>query len=163
MTSHYNLLLLIPVICMVVQDFRSREVGLLWLILLCAGSLCSAFLTMGIRDTLYNLSLNALLILYMIGGAGLWFFLKNKVLKNSATGRRKASEYIGGGDIVFVMAVSPLFLLKEYVIFLIVSSVISLVWWMIAKIRAKTNLTIPFIGTSGIVFCVLLLSDIIWI
>jgi hypothetical protein len=169
MASYYSLLLVVPVLFVVVQDFRSREVGLLWLILLCAGSLCCAFLTTGLRDTLLNVSLNILLLLYMAAGAVLWLWLKNRIAKkakadNHAVVKRKTSEYMGMGDIVFVVAVAPLFLLKEFAVFLIVSSAISLLWWIFMGIIAKSKrpANIPFIGTSGIVFCAFLTFNAVW-
>lgn len=136
---------------MIAEDFRSRQVHLMWLILFALSALIVGCISINAAEIVRNLLFNMMLLLYMCGGIFLWLRLRNRSRNDKSVHRIK--DYIGAGDIVFVLALTPLFSLAEYLIFLLVAMVGSLLWWCIVRIKKRNNITIPFIGTAGVTFC----------
>lgn len=157
MTNILPLLSIVPVLPMIAEDFRKREVRLVWLILLAVCSSVAAFYTEGFSATLRNIVSNLLMLAFMGVWVTVWLWLKNRGTGVGIFPLR----YLGAGDIVFLAALTPLFGLREYLIFLIAAAVGSLAWWLTVRIVRRRSVSIPFIGTSGIFLCAFLLIRIL--
>lgn len=55
---------------------------------------------------------------------------------------------VGCGDVVFLLACTPLFTPMGFLRFLIAACLVSLVWWYCLLRRRRS--TVPFVGTAGI-------------
>ncbi len=138
-----GLLLILPIAVLAVSDFRKREVSVLWLAVFGSLSAGVAVMLHGITGAAVNMAANLLLLLYLAGGILLYIKLRR--------GNRKWREYMGMGDVVFLATATPLFGLRDYLLFLICASTFSLVWWVVSRAR-----TIPFVATAGIVLIIAL-------
>ena len=133
---------LISVVTMIISDLRLRKVSLYALLIFGSSILIHSCLESGLRICISNVMGNMLLLILMGLIGILWFY---------ATGSpHKLKKSVGCGDIIFFAASSPLFQLYEYMIFMIASFAISLLWWLIMFFTTKRRTTIPLVATSGI-------------
>ena len=73
-----------------------------------------------------------------------WFLVKGE--------KKRISQTFGSGDIGFIVSTAPLLQLYEYLLFILISCVASLLWWIIIYWITGKNRTIPFISTSGVCY-----------
>jgi hypothetical protein len=78
-------------------------------------------------------------------GILLWSWIKARKVINPV------NRYIGLGDLLFFVALAPLFPVKRFAWLLVACLLFSLVWWQVARFRGKSPKNIPFVATSGIV------------
>lgn len=131
------LLLLLPVAVLARDDFRTRRVDASWLAVLSAVSVGVSWHTLGWRTMLLQTAGNAALLL-----------LSGMLLVGYLRLRRLAVRHsVGAGDVLFLLAVAPLFAPTEFLWFLITACVVALLWWVCCGRRRRT---IPFVGAGGI-------------
>ena len=137
-TPYSYLLLLLPTAVLCCEDFRMRRVGIAWLLVLGAASAAAAGAvddrTAVLRHAGCNIGLLVLLGV-LLGG-----YLRLR--------GRRIGQAAGGGDAVFLLALTPLFTPDAYVRFLIAACLLALVWW--AWLGCRRGRTIPFVGFGGI-------------
>ena len=155
MTAQYSgLILLIPLVVLITEDFRSHAVTLVWLIVLAALSVAVSLYTNGLWKMLANVASNLFLLLYM--GIGILIYIRIR--------RRRwinpLREHIGSGDVVFLAAITPLFDLYGYLLFLICAFVFSLLWVAVIRRARGSMRTIPLAATTGIALCVTIIINI---
>ncbi len=130
------------------QDIKFRAINVL---LLVAVFLLSYFLvqeihshtlTVTIKNTLFFLTTFLLLTVYM--------FIKNGKFENPF------NSYFGLGDFLFYISVTPLFMLKEYVVFFIISMLFSIILQSLFKKQIKKE-SIPLAGFSSVLLIMILL------
>lgn len=138
---------------MAAEDFKGREVRLLWLIALAAGTLCCRLPVEGLASAMNNMLLNMAMLVLLAAGTLLFLRLRH--------GKVFPKDYMGSGDVVFLLALTPMFGLREYLLFLITSLIVSLVWWSVVRAVRKKNLTIPFVGTAGTVLSLYLIISVL--
>ncbi len=144
--EYLPLLMLAPLSHLIVSDFRSREVSVMWLGILAIGTVCIPVIQDGWLDVLKRSGQNLLLILYMSTGIVVWGWIKARKFVNPI------NVYIGLGDALFFLILIPLFPVKHYAWLLVACMIFSLVWWGAAVLlKKKSPKNIPFIATSGIV------------
>lgn len=140
------LLMLAPLTILVISDFRTREVSVLWLCVLATGSIVIPVIQDGWTEVLHRSGQNLLLLLYMTAGIFLWAWIKARKPVNPI------DRYIGLGDFLFFLILTPIFPFRQYIWLMMGCFVFSLVWWSAAVVLSnKTPRNIPFIATSGIV------------
>ena len=101
--------------------------------------LTASILEFGWYQVLVNISFNLLTVLL------LWLFL----YVYSRIQKMKLADMIGGGDFAFALVAMPFLELREYVLFLISSCVLTLaVWWM-SGIKGKRSKYIPMVTGMG--------------
>ncbi|MCL2562119.1 MAG: hypothetical protein FWE10_07385 [Rikenellaceae bacterium] len=144
LVQYSGLVLLVPLTALIVEDFRSRTVGLGWLVALAVISALVSVYIGGLRLAVTNTALNALLLLYLTGGIAVYVRMRRGRWMNPL------KEYIGAGDVLFLAALVPLFDLRGYLLFMIGASVFSLLW-------AKSRRRVPFVATAGIALSVVLI------
>lgn len=104
-----------------------------------------------------NLNINSMLeilmflILNMIG-IFVYFSFKNKKIVNPF------AKYIGLGDILFLIAILPLFILRTYMLFFITGMLFSLLLYLIFKNRLKFN-SIPLAGYLSLYLATLMILN----
>ncbi len=122
------LFLLLPAAVLARDDFRVRRVGIVWLV-------------QGWRAMAEHTLCNVLLLL--LSGILLTLCLRLR--------RMTISRATGAGDVLFLLAVAPLFPPEGYLRFMIACCLAALMWWVCCGRRYRT---IPFVGTAGIVLAV---------
>ena len=122
------LLLLVPAAVLARDDFRTRRVDASWLAVLGTVSVGVSWHTLGWRT----------MLLQTAGNAALLLRLRRLAVRHS----------VGSGDVLFLLAVAPLFAPTEFLRFLIAACVVALLWWVCCGRRRRT---IPFVGAAGIV------------
>jgi hypothetical protein len=144
--EYLPLLVIVPLLRLIVSDFRSREVPILWLGILAIGTVCISLILDGWLEVLKRSLQNLLLILYMSTGVVLWGCIKARRFINPL------NVYIGLGDLIFFLILTPLFSVRQYAQVMIACLIFSLVWWGIEALRRENPpKNVPFIATSGIV------------
>lgn len=135
----WNLLCIPSLAAMVISDLRSRRIGIVHLIIFGITLLMASLLEFGWRQVLVNASFNLLTVLL------LWLFLYGY----SRLRKMSLADMIGGGDLAFALAAMPYLEIREYVLFLISSCVLTLaVWWM-SGIKGKRSKDIPLVTGMG--------------
>jgi Flp pilus assembly protein protease CpaA len=139
--------LLIPLLCMMIEDFRHRTISIMFVLLFFVFSFGYSFYVYSWHIVLENCMLNFLLLLYLHSCFTIYLFIRGK--KNKAL----FEEYFGIGDALYLCALTPMMSLKPYLLFLLLSMIMSLMWWLFKLKTGKKHTTIPFVGVSGFVLC----------
>lgn len=133
-------------IVMMMEDFKSRRIRIVWLVVFIMLSICSSIMINGLSQALHNLFLNNLFLAYMGAGLLLWLFISRR-----RTGK-SIKDSVGLADIFFLFAITPMFTLPTYVYYTLSALLFSIIWWFIATRLGKSIKTIPFVGTAGVIF-----------
>nr|WP_320059417.1 hypothetical protein [uncultured Bacteroides sp.] len=152
-----ELFILLPLLVLIIWDFRHRYV-LLWHLLFFGGiQIGLSIYKFGLSFTGWNMLINTAILL-LIGG----------VLKVYMHFRFKKKEAIGWGDVIFIFLLSPYFTYRAFLYFLIISFSLTLITWFIYTYnRSKDvgNDKIPLISGVGLCYFVLLIYqkiNILW-
>lgn len=137
--------MLFPIAKLVADDFRRREVSVVWLVALTVCTVGVAIALDGWRETLTRSGLNMLLLVYMGVGVVVWAAIKSRRPINPV------NRYIGLGDVLFFPALTPLFPLRGFAWLLVACMAFSLVWWGAARAGNRPPENVPLVATSGIV------------
>lgn len=144
--DYLRLLPVVPLAGMALEDFRRREISVVWvgvyIIAAAAAGIWSDGLRMAAMNTLYN----GMLLAYMAGGVMLYLRLSRKAWVDPF------KTHVGQGDALFLLGTIPLFDLRHYLFFLMAGLGISLLWWVIRR-----RPTIPLVGTMGVTLCGILI------
>ena len=140
----WSLVILFPVGVLAFSDFRYRTISVTWLAVFGVMSLGSVIWTDGWMTMLTRVGGNLSLLVLLGICVGLWL---------RVWGRKQGlmvRDYIGAGDLVFAVLLTPLFGLREYLIFLLAGAVGSILWWGVSVWIKCRWTTIPLVGTLGI-------------
>lgn len=140
-------MLLIPTAIMALSDFRSRKIALWSLLLLFALCLPISIYLYGGSAVINHIALNILLLVYLGVGILLYLWIRHRRFTNPLR------RHLGSGDLLFVLALTPLFAPKEFLIFLLASMIGGLAWWMASSRKDS----IPLVGILGIAFGIYLI------
>ena len=124
---------------MIISDLRSRRIGIVHLIIFGITLLVTSLWEFGWCQVLVNLSFNLLTALF------LWLFLYGY----SSMRKRRLADMIGGGDFAFALAAMPYLEIREYILFLISSCVLTLAVWWLLGIKGKRSKYIPLVTGMG--------------
>ncbi|MHA7843647.1 MAG: prepilin peptidase [Winogradskyella sp.] len=130
-------LLLISLTIIIFQDIKYRAIHItLPLVVLMLSIAVNYFdATLEFSDILYNV----LFIIVNVGGLFIYFSVKEKRFFNPV------DTMLGTGDILFFIAITPLFGLKAFILFFIIGLIFSLLTHLIINIFKKVE-TIPLAG-----------------
>lgn len=137
------LLLLVPAVPLAYDDFRMRQVALVWLAVLGTGCFGVMWVVSGIGTTLSCFVANMCLL------AG---FAVAMALYQLACRRPFRDFFIcsfGAGDAVMMAAVAPLFGPAAYVRFLLAATLVALGWWAVRR-----PATVPLAGFMALTLSV---------
>jgi hypothetical protein len=143
-----SLVLFVPIAVLVVDDFRRRQVGVAWIVVTAAAAAGITIARIGTKETLIQTALNLAVVAYMAVGVVAWAWIKARKPVNPL------NRFIGLGDALFFVAITPMFPLKTFAWLVVASMVFSLAWW-----RSKRN--VPLVATSGIVTCGAIIIDLV--
>lgn len=144
------IILLFCLLLVFIQDWKFRKIHV---VLPLAVFAISFFLIPIKKYQLTEIVLyNAVFFLITLGFLTLYMSLKSKKFLNPFL------HYFGLGDLLFYIAVSPLFLLKNYILFFILSLVFAIIMQFGLKRFIKEN-TVPLAGFSALFLFIVLMKD----
>lgn len=151
-----KLVLIIPAVMMSVEDFRNRRISVAVLAVFAVCVLSYEWLAESIVAMLINMATNIGLLAVMFGGVALSLLVRSK------SRRKPIKELIGLGDVLFMVAATPLFPLKEFLYFMLVSFIAALLGWLaIRSAKRRQDLTIPLVGAMGSVLSIWIVISVI--
>lgn len=133
-----------------VQDIRKRTIHLILLVLVFLFSLIINHFEKELE--LRFIVTNMVFIFLNISGLFLYYIIKTKRLLNPL------KDKIGLGDVIFFIAITPLFNLNVFALFFIVSLAASLLLHIFIS-KKKKHQTVPLAGYLSIFLIFFLLSD----
>lgn len=131
------------------QDLKQRSVYTALFFLLFATHTAIALTTISIRLFFCNFVFCALFLLLELAVVRLWMELRKK----------KMYSAIGLGDILFFIAIMPLFSFIDYILFFIAALLFSILVWITVKKKTKYP-TVPLAGYMAIPLLLLHLTVI---
>lgn len=141
-----QLIILVPLALMIISDHKSRTVVLWQLLLFGVIVLVISLVENGVTPTSINLAINIFISLLIGASVYLYFLLKYKSVQS----------VIGKGDIVFILFLTPLFAPRQFLVFMLVSFVATLLMWCVYTFTYKRDANIPLISGVGVCLSVLL-------
>ena len=95
-------------------------------------------------------------VVRVVGGVGVLAFLMGGVLLYLLLKYRRRinpfREYIGTGDGVFLLCLTPSFQLIEFVCFLIIAFTLTLMTWTLGLYKNQSKQGIPLVSTVGVCY-----------
>lgn len=139
-------ILMISLIAMIVSDFRCRRIHIIWLGMFACAAGLFGFLRGYFWVVFLNMVLNiSLIALMLVGSRGLMLL---------RYGHRRLKNSIGLGDILFLFAMTPLFVPAGFILFLVISLLASLCWYQIQSGLSGQVQTIPLVATTGMCYLI---------
>lgn len=133
-----------------VQDIRKRTIHLILLVLV---FLFSLIINHFEKELELRFIVNNMVFIFLnISGLFLYYIIKTKRLLNPL------KDKIGLGDVIFFIAITPLFNLNVFALFFIVSLAASLLLHIFIS-KKKKHQTVPLAGYLSIFLIFFLLSD----
>jgi hypothetical protein len=133
----------------VYQDFKFRAISWIVFPLLLCLSFFLAFDYFGINQTVENSLINSCFILLQYSIVAVYYSVKNKELIIMI------DRYIGMGDVLFLLAVTPLFSIAAFIVYILITLITVLFVYGIKVVVTKnTNSLIPLAGVLAIALLV---------
>ena len=146
----YYVFMALPLVALMIQDWKTRTVNSLWLLLLFFLAAAGSIVTNGISAAISFFCINIVILLLV----GVVLYAYSRV-------RRKSLNELGGlGDYLFFAALAPLYRPESYVRAAVVMLIFSLLLWLALKKRYKLT-SIPLISFCGIPLIVMV-SALVW-
>jgi hypothetical protein len=142
--------LLLSLGAVVFQDLKFRRIHIILPLLTFIFSLLLSSRKIGFSSAVYFT--NMMFFLIIVGILVLYMSLKNKKLLNPF------ANYFGLGDLLFFLAVTPLFLTNNFVVFFIFSMLFSIMMQLMFKKMMKET-TIPLAGFSALLLILFIFKD----
>jgi len=156
-TDYFFLFSFIPLGIMIGSDFRTRNVGAIWLLLFAILLVVAVCASLGGAAFAGRLKTNLLFLLFLYLALGFYVCVIRR--------RAFASFFraIGLGDLLFLPVLSLFFELRDFVLFLTVAFALSLLGHGLVRMFRKTekNATIPLIATVGVCFMIYV-TAVLW-
>lgn len=144
------------------QDFRTRSVSLVSLIILAITCFVKAVQKDDIRTAVSNFLFVLLFEVFFIALLQLYFFIKTKKFSNII------DHKIGKGDIAFLLSVSFVLSPMSFIVLILVSAILSILLTLIVRIVLKsdknliTNYPVPLAGIqSAVLFMLIVTSNLL--
>ncbi len=139
------------------QDLRYRAIEAWILLLLVLSILTYAFLKYGFTEAGANMLLNTGVLIILILPVVLYYYAKYRKID--------LFNYLGMGDLIFLLAITPLFSLFNFVAFYISGLILALILHQVFKLNKKYNgSTIPLAGFNSIFLAfVLIVNHFNWV
>lgn len=148
-----SLILIIILIPIIIEDFRSRKISLIWLFgILINSIILQMFTKVSFSDLIFHTSINLCIVAVNYGILTVYFSIKNKKLINLS------NYYLGLGDVIFLISVSFLFSPLNFVCFIIFSLFFTLLYTLFARLVSLNKFkTVPLAGLQSL-FLILVLT-----
>lgn len=148
-------LLIVLCLCLAVifwQDAKLRQIHVVMPIVVFAAAY---FLTNYLQNNLKLIGVNVLFFCVTIALLTLYMSLKNKAFLNPF------ENYFGLGDLLFYIAITPLFLLYNYVLFFITSLLFAIVMQFVLRKWIKKE-SVPLAGLSALLLLLVIAKDVLF-
>lgn len=134
------------------QDWKSRRIHLILPVLIFSLSFFLVPLTAVIllKCIIYNITFFVITFSILVA----YMSFKNKQFTNPF------AHYFGLGDLLFYMAIAPLFLLKNYIVFFILSMIFAVLLQTFLQKRMLHN-SVPLAGFASLFLLLVILKDIL--
>lgn len=143
-------ILVFPLIPMILQDFKSRRVSLLTIMLFGILQIIVCIWKYGTVQTGYNVLANLTFLVIIAAFVSMYAFFRFK----------KRKQLIGIGDIIFILLLTPYFLTPFLLYFLIGSFILALFGWGISAYLLKDKyFTIPLISYLGVCYVLVIIYN----
>lgn len=139
-------LLVLCLVLVLVQDWKLRKIHMGLPVAIFG---LSVFFT---RPAAMAILYNAAFFLAVLGILVLYMSIKNRQFSNPFL------NYFGLGDLLYFLCVTPLFLLREYVLFFILSMVFA-IGLQLALRRIMNHETVPLAGFSALLLLLIIAKD----
>lgn len=144
--SPMELLAFIPLAWMIRSDFRERVIRLYPLLFFGALTVAGSCWMHGGKVCLSRVMGGVGVLLFLMCGVGLYLVVRYG---------RKANlfrEYLGMGDVLFLLCLTPSFGWREYTSFLVAAFTLTLLWWAIRSCGKEVVRGIPLVSTVGVCY-----------
>ncbi|MCI5055092.1 MAG: prepilin peptidase [Flavobacteriales bacterium] len=133
------------------QDFKDRLISTFLFPLMLVLTFVYRQLIIDMNNIIWNLSINAILILILV--LGIW--VVNRYRKKD-----RLLDSFGLGDIFILIAISPLIAYENFMIFIMMCAVLGILYYLVKTIsNPQRQATVPFAGiVSGLVSIALFLE-----
>lgn len=154
MQTAADIFLLIGLVIIVFQDFKHRAISwylvpFTFLALLIKGLLTTSATTIFLKDSLFN----AAFILVQLLLISVYISIKNKKRTNIV------NSYLGIGDILFFVVLCMAFSPANFIVFFIVSLVLTLIGFIVYRIAVKSaKAEIPLAGAMALLLIMLIVA-----
>ena len=148
-------LLIVLCLCLAVifwQDSKLRHIHVLLPIIVFASAY---FLTNYLQNNLKLIGSNVLFFCVTIALLTLYMSLKNKGFQNPF------QHYFGFGDLLFYIAITPLFLLYNYILFFVTSLLFAIVMQFVLRKWIKKD-SVPLAGLSALLLLLIIAKDVVF-
>lgn len=138
----WSLLCLPPLAALAFSDLRCRRIGIFNLAVFAAAVVfMSVMESGGLRLPLSNLVHNLLTCVLLWTALSLWARLR----------KRGLSDMLGTGDLLFVLCMTPYFPPRHFLLFLIISSLATILFWLLyTRLSRTTARDIPLVTAFAI-------------
>jgi len=152
---NYLPFLIIPVLGIItVQDFKTRQISILWMGVLFIMVVVYALDTIPVKELFQRIIGNSLLSFFILLSGTLLVKLKN-------TGCHPRKSMIGAGDFLFLLSLSPLLSFSVFLVFLNFSFLLILCSTLLYKVISKKHPdTIPLAGGMSAITGIILLLEV---
>lgn len=143
------LLLLLTLLLVFFQDWKYRRIHVLLPVCI---FMVSSYLTYFKSITFKSIVFNVAFFLITLSILVIYMSLKNKQFLNPF------NHYFGLGDLLFYIAITPLFLLPNFILFFILSMIFALLLQVSFK-KFTTSDTVPLAGFAALFLVIVLIKD----
>lgn len=145
--------LIITLLTIAYQDFKSREVQWFWFPLLLVLALFKIWYLDQFKE-LFSFLLNVIMVLLQLLLLTLYFSIKERKLINIA------DSYLGWGDILFLLNLCFLLSPLNFILFYLVSLLVTITSYLIYNAFVNSSKPIPLAGLQAIVFTIVYIIDL---
>ena len=145
--------LVLSLLAVLLQDLKFRKIHVVLPVLIFVFSLLIFNKTARLTPKIYVA--NALFFIIVLAFLILYMSLKNRKFINPF------AHYFGLGDLLFFLAVTPLFVTYNYIVFFIFSMVFAIVLQLLFK-KTMQHQTIPLAGFSALLLLLLIAKDLLF-
>jgi hypothetical protein len=151
------LILIILLVPLIIEDFTHRKISLIWLIgIIIASVAYQATTSSSIKPILINTLINFIIIIVHFLILTAYFSLKEKRVIDLK------KNYLGKGDIVFLISISFLLSPVNFVLFFFTSLIFSLLTTLIVRLFIPDKfITIPLAGLQSL-FLIFVLAAVLF-
>jgi hypothetical protein len=142
----------LPATILAAEDLKYRQIHLCWVIVLAIAVIAKEKTYTTTFVLLSNSFVNILVICLMLTSIILWLLIKNGKPVNPFI------EHFGSGDLLFICSVAPAFHYRKFILFLIVSFTLALLFHLInRRVQSKFGDRIPLVTILSAVYLLTLI------
>ena len=141
-----ELLAFVPLAFMIRSDYKERVISIYPLLFFGILTVTGSVWRWGWEESVVRVVGGVGVLAFLMGGVLLYLLLKYRRRINPFR------EYIGTGDGVFLLCLTPSFQLMEFVRFLIIAFALTLMTWILGLYKNKSKRGIPLVSTVGVCY-----------